>query len=89
MTCSNVWKGLLLVAIRGATFEERRRARAERTRQNRLEFFLDAIKQAKTGRQRLQQACQFVKAVADDLSDEARTAFAREIAELAERRNRE
>ena len=75
--------------VRGKTFEERQAARRERTRKNRLAHFVDAIRDAKTGRQRLQQACQFAKAVGDDLDDEARTAMAREIAEVADRRNRE
>lgn len=76
------------MAVRGATAEERRQARTERTRKNRLQFFVDAIRDAATGRQRLQQACQFAKAVGDDLDDAARTEMAREIAEIADRRNR-
>lgn len=74
--------------VRGTTFEEREVARQQRTRKNRLDHFVDAIRGAKTGRQRLQQACQFAKAVGDDLDDQARTAMAREIAEIADRRNR-
>jgi hypothetical protein len=73
---------------RGKTFEEREAARRERTRRNRLDHFIGAIRDARTGRQRLQQACQFAKAVGDDLDDPARTAMAREIAEIADRRNR-
>ena len=76
------------MAVRGATAEERVQARKQRTRRNRLQFFVDAIRDATTGRQRLQQACQFAKAVGDDLDDRARTEMAREIAEIADRRNR-
>lgn len=76
------------MAVRGQTAEERQAARAARTAHNRLQYFIDAIRDATTGRQRLQQACQFVKAVGDDLDDTARTEMAREIAEIADRRNR-
>ena len=50
---------------------------------------VDAIRGATTGRQRLQQACQFAKAVGDDRDDHDRTAMAREIAEIADRWNRQ
>lgn len=77
------------MAVRGTTFEEREAARQIRTRQRRLRHFVDAIRDAQTGRQRLQQACQFAKAVGDDADDAARTEMAREIAEIADRRNRQ
>lgn len=75
------------MSVRGTTAEERQAARAGRTAARRLRFFVDEIKAARTGRQRLQQACQFAKAVGDDLDDEGRTLMAREIAEIADRRN--
>ncbi len=75
-------------AVKGATAEERAAARKVRTSQRRLTHFIDAIKEAKTGRQRLQQACQFAKAVGDDLDEQGRIEMAREVAEIADRRNR-
>jgi hypothetical protein len=76
------------MAVRGSTPEARREARGAQRAQRRLDHFIHEIRGATTGRQRLQQACQFAKAVANDLDDDARTDMAREIAEIADRRNR-
>lgn len=70
--------------VRGKTLTERQETRRERTRKNRLAFFIAEIRNAATGRQRLQQACAYAKAVADDLPEDARTALAERIAKAAE-----
>lgn len=77
------------MAIRGTTPAERQAARIERTKKKRLEFFIGKIREAATGRQRLQQACQFAKAVADDLPEDARTTLAYLIATAAENADKE
>ncbi|MEU4558484.1 hypothetical protein AB0F72_08840 [Actinoplanes sp. NPDC023936] len=77
------------MAVRGTTFEQRRATRAQRTRQNRLVFFTAEIRKAQTGRQRLQQACQYAKAVCDDLPEDARTRLALTIAQAAEAADKE
>ncbi len=74
-------------AVRGTTAEERAEARRLRRGWRRLDYFTRQIRDATTGRQRLQQACAYAKAVGDELDDQGRTNLAREIAELADRRN--
>lgn len=74
-------------AVRGTTTEERAEARRLRRGQRRFEFFANAIRTAVNGRQRVQQACQYAKAVGDELDEDGRNAFAKELAELADRRN--
>lgn len=74
-------------AVRGTTPEERAAARQLRRGQRRLKFFTEEIRKAANGRQRLQQACQYAKAVGDELDEPGRNELAQEIAELADRRN--
>lgn len=76
-----------MVSVRGTTAEQRVAARRLVRGQRRLAFFTEEIKKAVNGRQRLQQACQFAKAVGDELDEHSRNALAKEIAELADRRN--
>ncbi|GGN39334.1 hypothetical protein GCM10010109_67140 [Actinoplanes campanulatus] len=74
-------------AVRGTTAEERSAARRTRRGQRRLAFFTEEIRKAANGRQRLQQACQFAKAVGDELDEHGRNELAKAIAEIADRRN--
>lgn len=74
-------------AVRGTTTEERAAARRLRRGQRRLAFFANEIKNAANGHQRLQQACQYAKAVGDELDEHGRNKLARAIAELADRGN--
>ncbi len=74
-------------AVRGSTAEERSAARRLVRGQRRLVFFTKEIKNAANGRQRLQQACQFAKAVGDELDEAGRNELARAVAEIADRRN--
>lgn len=74
-------------AVRGTTTEERADARRLRRGQRRFEFFATEIRNAVNGRQRLAQACQYVKAVGDELDEDGRNALAKAVAELADRRN--
>lgn len=77
------------MAPRGKTAPERQAARVDRTRTNRLTFFIGEIRKAQTGRQRLQQACAYAKAVCDDLPEDARTRLAKAVAEAAEAADKE
>ena len=74
-------------AVRGATAEQRAANRRLVRGQRRLAFFTDAIRQAPDGKGRLQQACQYAKAVAAELDETGRNELARRIAELADRWN--
>jgi hypothetical protein len=76
-----------LKAVRGATAEARAAARRVVRGQRRLTFFKDEIRKAPDGKGRLQQACQFAKAVGGDLDESGRNEMARQIAEVADRWN--
>ncbi len=74
-------------AVRGTTAEDRAAARQLVRGQRRLKFFTEEIRKAANGRERLQQACQFAKAVGDELDEHGRNELARAVAEIADRRN--
>ena len=76
------------MAVRGATPE----IRAEKRRKNQLErrnkFFTDRIVEAPTARQKLSIACDYAKAVGDDLDETGRLNLAKAIAGLADERSK-
>jgi hypothetical protein len=74
--------------VRGSTVEERRIARATERVKRRVKFYAGRIRQARTGREQLAHACDFAKAVGDELDDRGRRELARLIAGLADERNR-
>lgn len=74
------------MAVRGSTPEERKVARAKVRRERRIKFYRDLITAtpANKTRLRLAYACDFLRAVGDELGDEGRTDLARKVAALAE-----
>lgn len=77
------------MVVRGATPAERADSRAQNTRARRQAFYVQRIGvEAQTPRQMLTFACDFAKAVGDDLDDSGRRELARAIALLAEEANK-
>jgi len=77
------------MVVRGDTPAERATERIRNTHARRQEFYVKRIgEEAQTPRQRLNFACDFAKAVGDDLDDAARNKLAHAIALLAEEANR-
>lgn len=74
-------------SVRGGSAAERAAARRLVRGQRRLAFFTAKIRDAVDGRERLQQACAYVKAVGAELDERGKTALARAVAEVADRRN--
>jgi hypothetical protein len=77
------------MVVRGTTPQERAAVREENTRARRQGFYVARIRdEAKTARQKLTFACDFAKAVGDDLDEDGRFRLAGAIAKLAEEANR-
>lgn len=67
------------------TPEERAAKRLEKCRGRRTEFFVKRMREALTGRQQLQQATDYAKAVGDDdLDDQGRRRLAMAVARATE-----
>ncbi len=75
------------MAVTGATPAERPEAREAQRRKKRIAFHFARIRSSRNGRERLENACAYARAVGDDLPDDARTALARAIVALADERN--
>lgn len=69
------------------TAAERAEAKAVKTRKRRVAFYAGRIRAARNGREQLGHACDFAKAVGDDLDDAGRRHLAQQITQLADGRN--
>ncbi len=76
------------MAVRGSTPETRAEQRAVERRKKRVRFYRDLIAGTDRTRAQLAYACDYVKAVADDLDDDARRELAGAVAALADERNK-
>jgi hypothetical protein len=76
------------MGVTGPTKAERDAARQQVRRERRITFYRNRIRDARSSRERLAQACDFAKAVGDDLDDTGRDQLAGLIAKLADERNR-
>lgn len=74
--------------VRGSTPEERVESRARQTRTRRGKHYQERIHAAATGKARLAEACQYLRAVADDLTDVDRDAIAAQVVAIANERSR-
>jgi hypothetical protein len=71
------------VAIRGATQAERDAERVKRTAKRRSVAFQARIRNAPTRKRQLSEACQYLRAVADDLPEAAQAKIANAVLALA------
>lgn len=71
------------MAVKG-TFEQRQAARAEQALARQTRFYIDKICGARNGREQVQQATDYAKAVAADLDDTGRRRLAAAIAKAVE-----
>ncbi len=74
--------------VRGSTPEERVESRARQTKARRGRHYQERINAADTSKARLAEACQYLRAVADDLTDVDRDALAAQVVALANERSR-
>lgn len=74
--------------VRGSTPEERVESRARRTRARRGRYYQDQINKAADGNGRLGEACRYLRAVADDLTEADRDAIAAQVVAIANERSR-
>jgi hypothetical protein len=74
--------------VRGSTPEARVESRARQTRTRRGKHYQARIHAAPTAKARLAEACQFLRAVADDLTDTDRDAIAAQVVAIANERSR-
>lgn len=75
------------MVVKGATKAERDAARAQRTTRRRVAFYAKRIRESRNGREQLQHATDFAKAVGGALDDAGRRELARLITALADERN--
>jgi hypothetical protein len=72
--------------VRGSTAEERRQARRKLTADRRALFYRGRLQEAGGNpADQLRHACEYVRAIGDDLPPGEAAALAREVAELADR----
>lgn len=69
------------------TAEERAERRRNRTRQRRTATYVELMSQPQSPTVRLAHACAYLRAVADDLDDDAVAALTADVVRLAEKGN--
>lgn len=77
--------------VKGATFEDRERARKARSRRNRADLYVELMERARwheqSPRKTLSHACDFLRAVAKELPDDEVYALAADLTRMADERN--
>lgn len=73
--------------VRGVTPAEREETRRERSRQRLTRHYSDRIAAATSPRQRLNHACDYLRAVACRLTRDEQDELAREVRRMADERN--
>lgn len=76
------------MVVRDPAAEERAVKKRKKTAKRRADYFTQAVLNARNGREQLQHACQYARAVGDDADEAIRRELAAGIAALADERNR-
>lgn len=76
-----------MAQVRGATAEQRAVARAKRTRERRAAYYVDLMDTARPGVDRLRHACDFLRAVAKELTVADADRIAHDVTKMADEWN--